>query len=144
MSSLQLLECLGIQRGSQETLLPNVSCPQSIAFDSSLLGLWRKPFPDSELVCCWPCFISLDDPKVPCLLPFANCVIRHISRRGLPWSVDMTELIKDSSYFQSFFTHYNCLKTPFSCTSSLMTFSGKNQGWLGNCPVSHSFVNAGA
>lgn len=76
-------------------------------------------------MCCWPCFVLLDDARVACLLPFANCVIRHISRRGLPWSVDMTELIKDLSYFQNFFTHYNCLKTPIFLYFLFNDFSGK-------------------
>lgn len=37
----------------------------------------------------------------------------------------MTELIKDLSYFQNFFTHYNCLKTPIFLYFLFNDFSGK-------------------
>lgn len=37
----------------------------------------------------------------------------------------MTELIKDLSFFQSFFSHYNCLKTPIFLYFLFNDFSGK-------------------
>lgn len=76
-----------------------------------------------------------------CPLPFANCVIPHITRHALPWSVDMAELIKDSSYFQNFLCIIIFLRLSFSCNSCLMTFSGKIEvgrklscfSWLSEC-----------